>query len=121
MSTLDTILKYMFFCHRLPERSFFIKGKQLPLCARCTGILVGYLIGILLLVFNIDISLLGIILLLLPLVIDGYGQYLGYFTSTNSRRFITGILAGISTIYIFKSVILLGLESGKSFTRYILN
>jgi uncharacterized membrane protein len=25
-------------CHQMPERSFFIDGRQLPVCARCTGL-----------------------------------------------------------------------------------
>jgi len=32
-------------CHRLPQRSLFIDGHQLPLCARCTGIYIGLLAG----------------------------------------------------------------------------
>ncbi len=32
-------------CHRIPERSLFIDGHQLPLCARCTGIYIGLLVG----------------------------------------------------------------------------
>ena len=27
-------------CHQLPERSFFIDGRQLPVCARCLGLYV---------------------------------------------------------------------------------
>lgn len=30
-----------FICHQRPERSFFIAGHQLPVCARCTGLYVG--------------------------------------------------------------------------------
>jgi len=33
-------------CHQLPERSFHIAGVQLPVCARCTGLYAGGLIGL---------------------------------------------------------------------------
>ncbi len=32
-------------CHRITERSFVIAGRQLPLCARCSGTFIGALIG----------------------------------------------------------------------------
>jgi uncharacterized membrane protein len=31
-------------CHRIPERSFFFGGQQLPLCARCSGTFLGVLL-----------------------------------------------------------------------------
>jgi uncharacterized membrane protein len=35
-----------FVCHQIPERSFHIAGAQLPVCARCTGLYAGGLIGV---------------------------------------------------------------------------
>jgi uncharacterized membrane protein len=34
-------------CHRIPERSFFVAGAQLPLCARDTGMFTAALLGVL--------------------------------------------------------------------------
>jgi len=34
-------------CHQLPERSFFLDGRQLPVCARCTGLYVSGAAGFL--------------------------------------------------------------------------
>jgi uncharacterized membrane protein len=33
-------------CHQLPDRSFFIDGRQLPICARCTGLYLGGVVGL---------------------------------------------------------------------------
>ncbi|MEE8392673.1 MAG: DUF2085 domain-containing protein [Anaerolineae bacterium] len=32
-------------CHRITARSFIIAGRQLPLCARCSGTFIGVLVG----------------------------------------------------------------------------
>ena len=34
-------------CHQLPDRSFFIEGRQLPVCARCTGLYLSGAAGVL--------------------------------------------------------------------------
>jgi uncharacterized membrane protein len=34
-------------CHRIAERSFYIGGRQMPLCARCTGMYLGMLVSLL--------------------------------------------------------------------------
>lgn len=112
------ILDYLFICHKLPERSFFYKGKKFPICARCTGILIGYIlasIGI----FFVNIPLLFCLALLIPIGIDGIGQYLGKWTSTNRRRLITGILAGIATIYIATLIGKAGFQQGYSFQKWL--
>lgn len=34
-------------CHRIPSHSFFVGGRQLPICQRCTGTFNGALLGLL--------------------------------------------------------------------------
>lgn len=34
-----------FICHQRPERSYWIAGEQLPVCARCTGLYVSAALG----------------------------------------------------------------------------
>jgi uncharacterized membrane protein len=121
MFNYKLILKYLFFCHRIPERSFFFKGYQFPICARCTGILIGYLIGTIYLLFCNNPRYILEALLMVPLLIDGIGQYRGYFVSTNIRRLITGILAGISTICLLRMTIVLWISYLQWITNYILS
>lgn len=71
---MDKFLQYAFMCHRMPERSFHFRGKQFPLCARCTGIMIGYIIGLLILATYGRISLLLSFALIIPMIIDGTGQ-----------------------------------------------
>ena len=33
-------------CHQLPERSFHIHGEPLGACARCTGLYIGFTVGV---------------------------------------------------------------------------
>ena len=121
MFNYKTILRYMFFCHRMPERSFFFRGHKFPICARCTGILIGYIIGILYLIFYNKLGYIFELLLMVPLLIDGIGQYRGYFVSTNIRRLITGILGGISLICLLRMIIILWLKSAHWAKDYILS
>ena len=117
----DKVFNYLFMCHRLPERSFFFRGKQLPLCARCTGILAGYFIGIIYIIFVHRSNILFEGMLIIPTAIDGTGQYFGKWISTNRRRFITGVLAGFSVICIFRFMALLGTMTGNYIVKLIFN
>jgi uncharacterized membrane protein len=80
-------------CHQRPDRSFFINNYQLPVCARCTGVILGYLLaipGFLYIGYWKLITLLGCIILLF----DWTLQALKIKESTNQRRLITGIIGG---------------------------
>ena len=39
-------------CHQMPERSFFYKGKQFPVCARCTGVIIGQSVALIIGIFK---------------------------------------------------------------------
>lgn len=93
-------------CHQRSDRSFSIKGYQFPVCARCTGVLVGYVLAIPTILFlksniwiYISVSFCSI------MFIDWYIQFLRVKESTNFRRFITGILGGIGIVLIFALII----------------
>ncbi|MDQ1087090.1 DUF2085 domain-containing protein [Siphonobacter sp. SORGH_AS_1065] len=88
----------MFACHRRPDRSFFWQGKPFPVCARCTGLYLGYGSGIVLALFFWSWVSYAAILLLIPLIVDSLTQSWQWRTSTNPLRFITGLLGGIGII-----------------------
>lgn len=91
-------------CHQRPDRSFFIKGRQLPLCARCTGILIGYFLGVIIAFITKCSFHQFYLLLLIPMIVDGTIQQRYMIESNNLRRLITGILGGIGIIYVFINI-----------------
>ena len=90
----------IFGCHQKPERSFFYHGKQFPLCARCTGELVGISSGVILFWFWKPCLAISVSIMI-PMLIDGFVQRLTPYESTNARRFITGFLFGLGLASIF--------------------
>lgn len=97
IKTMDWCCKY-WGCHQLPERSFFFKGYQFPICARCTGIILGYIVAVLCIIFKYIINMPACLLLIFPMVLDGSVQYFTKYYSTNLKRVITGGLAGFAFI-----------------------
>ena len=99
-------------CHQLPARTFDIDGVPLPLCARCTGIYLGALLGLVGLTVSgryryvalpsapILIFLVGFIAIM---GIDGVNSYLSFFpgapqlyTPQNWLRLTTGTFHGLA-------------------------
>ena len=85
-------------CHRLPHRSFFWKGKQFPLCARCTGIHLGYFSMPLFLFNLLEVPIYIAILIVVPTYLDGIRQHITKKESTNIVRVVTGFIAGVGTM-----------------------
>jgi uncharacterized membrane protein len=115
---MSRYLTLFFACHHLPERSFFFRGRQFPICSRCTGIMVGYFLGIIHAYLFGSISWYIAALMIIPLVVDGYLQFIGIWTSTNTRRLWTGIFAGIGTDFILYHIVLIGFKHGKQLVHF---
>jgi uncharacterized membrane protein len=109
---LDRADRYAYaVCHRLPGHSFFIGGRQLPLCARCSGTYLGALAGIAVLLalgrgranqFPARRYLLVFAGFVAAWAIDGANSYLALFLGasplyepSNLLRLATGILQGL--------------------------
>lgn len=86
-------LPIIFGCHCRADRSFYYKGRQFPICARCTGELVGMLIAAVVCFFYLPPVWVTLVLMV-PMVADGTIQLLTRYESTNPRRLATGILFG---------------------------
>jgi uncharacterized membrane protein len=82
-------------CHRMPERSFFYKGKQFPVCARCTGIYIGYIAVIVFAALRTYFPLIWSFALIIPSIIDGLTQAYCNRESTNVLRLVSGIMCGV--------------------------
>lgn len=103
---LEQALQWLGFglCHQLPERSFFGGSFQLPVCARDTGIYLGFVFALIALRL-VDrgrrsseppplSSTLILIALIGAMAIDGLTSYSGLRETTNDLRLITGLAAG---------------------------
>lgn len=80
-------------CHQMPERSFFYKGYQFPVCARCTGVLISTFAAMIVF-FKKKIPVKHCIALSGVMLLDWGLQFLKIKESTNKRRLITGLIGG---------------------------
>ena len=87
---------FSLLCHQKPERSFYMWGYPLAVCARCTFFYVGILFGMLLypLRFGKGVSFKVVLIFGAPLILDGVSQ-LFFRESTNEIRAVTGFLLGV--------------------------
>lgn len=95
-------LAALYGCHCKKERSFKIVNKHVCLCARCTGIFIGMISFLLLTFFKFNLNWLLVISL--PLIIDGIYQKKSKVESNNIRRITTGILFGIAFVVLLSNM-----------------
>jgi len=102
-------------CHQLPERSFQVAGQPLPLCARCSGMYLGAVVGLAFQAITArrrgGMPPKGIVILLalfgLAFALDGANSYLYLVKSVYAGR-----LDFIPTLYIPNNTLRLFTGSG---------
>lgn len=91
-------------CHQLPSRTLIAGGLPLPVCARDTGIYLGIFVSTaFVLLFGRHHSdrppgipaTIVMCILMLPMIIDGAGSYMGAYETNNTIRLFTGALFGL--------------------------
>ena len=94
-----------FICHQRPERSFFFHGRQLLVCARCTGLYAGAAIAApLAIAIGASLSrdrarwLLGS--LALPTAITWSLEFSGLIAFSNLSRFIAALPLGFAAAWL---------------------
>ena len=103
------VLLYSIFsptCHQIDSRCFFVFGFPLAVCARCLGVYLGILCGVLLYLKQRPFPLpmprtKTFVLLTSPLVLDGLANLFGIWYSPNLLRLGVGALWGGILPYYF--------------------
>lgn len=92
-------------CHQNPQRTLFIAGIPLPLCARDTGIYLGIFIVLVYCLVRgrmkadaVPSTRISIVLALLmvPMMVDAVTSYISIRKTDNITRLVTGIFFGMS-------------------------
>jgi uncharacterized membrane protein len=103
---------FSYVCHQQPDRSFFIAGLPLAVCARCTGLYAGFALTTLL--YPLFTSLRGtnpperkwLFIAAAPLAIDFGLGFIGLWENTHWSRFLTGALLGsVVVLYVMPAVV----------------
>ncbi len=96
---------FSYVCHQQPERSFFIAGQPLAVCARCTGLYGGFALTTLLYPLLTSLRRTNpperkwLFIAVAPLAIDFGLGLLGIWENTYWSRFITGALFGSVVVF----------------------
>lgn len=119
LDKINFFLKICFGCHCRADRSFFYKHKQFPICARCTGELIGIIISIPTIILNGVFSFKLTLLMSVPILLDGFLQLKTKYESNNIKRLITGILFGLIFFSLIYNINDLTIKSALNKAQYI--
>jgi uncharacterized membrane protein len=93
---------FSMICHQIPERSFYLSGYPLAVCARCTGVYLGFFIGLLSFTIKpIEVAppRIWFFLALVPTLLDWTFDFVGVLENTHLSRGLTGLLPGFVSVY----------------------
>lgn len=105
----DSILEFAnlvgsLICHQLPSRTLSAGGVPLPVCARDMGIYLGIFVGTAFILISGRrrsdrppglAETIVMCMLMIPMIVDGAGSYLGAYVTNNTARLLTGALFGL--------------------------
>lgn len=95
-------------CHRIPERTFKIRGHYFPFCSRCTGFYIGafsYFIYAYFVYVEYTFSLILLaFLMIIPAFLDGFTQLIETRESNNTLRLLTGLVGGVGLAILVKAL-----------------
>lgn len=94
-----------YLCHQIPGRSFQLEGHSFAVCARCTGLYMGFALAVL--CFPLARSVrdaraprrLWLLLGAVPITIDFALGFSGIWANTHLSRFATGALLGATCAF----------------------
>ncbi|MCA1631124.1 MAG: DUF2085 domain-containing protein [Acidobacteria bacterium] len=92
-------------CHQIAERSFYVAGHPLAVCARCAGVYAGFTLCLLL--YPLVRSLRRteaprrgwLVVIALPCVLDFLVNFTGLWHNTHASRAITGAWLGAGAVF----------------------
>lgn len=110
---------FSYVCHQQPQRSFLIAAQPLAVCARCTGLYVGFALTTLLYPLFTSLRRTSpperkwLFFATAPLAVDFGLGLLGVWENTHWSRFITGALFGsVVVLYVLPALVELSYRYG---------
>jgi uncharacterized membrane protein len=93
-------LLFRLLCHGIERRCFTMFDVPMPICARCAGVYIGLLAGVVAFALfpfvEERLMRMTMVAAALPMAVDGLTQALGLRESTNPLRLVTGFVAAVA-------------------------
>jgi uncharacterized membrane protein len=92
-------------CHQIAERSFYVAGYPLAVCARCGGVYAGFAVCLALYPLVRSLRLTDaprrgwLVVIALPCVVDFLINFTGLWRNTHASRALTGAWLGAGAVF----------------------